>query len=598
MALHKNWIRTLALTLILGINGCSRNVSILDRGDYEIPKDAEVVDIETGRHGKIFVTSQSKQPQTFNPLIAEDVYSKITINQIYSPLVRLDPIKNIPIQGLAKSWQWSENKKECVFDLRMGVNWSDGHELTADDVVFTIEAALDERYPSIHKQRLTIGGEPIKVKKLGKYKVKLTTAVPYAPLLYDLIEINILPKHKLIDAYHDWTLQKQLTLETATLRPEEIVASGPFRVKKYISGEHMVLEANPHYWRVDKVGQRLPYVDYFVSLFVPDVNTEMTLFATGETDLTSSSITGSDYRWMEKAGNTYDFSLHNRGASNSIHFLWFNQNPGKTERGKPFLKEYKRKWFEDKRFRQAISYGTNREGIIKAVYFGKGKEQTSVISSANKKWFNANTKHYDYDLDNAKGLLSEAGFVLGGDKKLRDSEGNEVRFDIIVEKGKPDLEGTMTTFKENMKDLGIYVRITYLDFTTLVSKVTHSHEYEGAVMKFVADSGDPSSSKHLFRSSGRLHFWNPEQKTPATDWEARIDELMELQEKTFNEEERIAIIYELQTIFSEETPLVLLISPNVYIGVANRWHNVKIPSISIALWKIDEVWADKSRHYD
>lgn len=97
----------------------------------------------------------------------------------------------------------------------------------------------------------------------------------------------------------------------------------------YKPGERLVMQPNPHYWRADKSGQRLPYIDFLVYKFVADVNTATILFATGQCD--ASAVGANDYAWVAKYAKTYAFKIYERGPEASISFLWFNQNGGKTK---------------------------------------------------------------------------------------------------------------------------------------------------------------------------------------------------------------------------------------------------------------------------
>ena len=103
-------------------------------------------------------------------------------------------------------------------------------------------------------------------------------------------------------------------------------------------------------------------------------------------------------------------------------------------------------------------------------------------------------------------------------------------------------------------------------------------------------SYDPSGSKALFLSSGQFHQWYPEQSEPATDWEARIDELIGLQERTLDEATRVAYMHEVQAILAEELPLLYGFTPYGYVGVKNKWRNVFVPSAGTTLWNIEEIW--------
>jgi peptide/nickel transport system substrate-binding protein len=451
---------------------------------------------------------------------------------------------------------------------------------------------FDPRFPNRYAQQYTIVGEPLAYEQVDRHTVRFRTADIYAPFLNDIGFVNILPRHRLQASVDEGTLQKQWTSQTAIDAPAEIVGSGPFRLFSYRPGERMVLAPNPHYWRADTDGQRLPYVDFYIAKFVPSVNTETVLFATGQTDAADISVT--DVAWVEEAAGTYDFTIHERGPASSISFFWFNQYPGENETGTPRLPPYKLEWFRDRDFRRAVLLGLDRPGLVKAVYFGRAQPLDTIISPANRKWHNPDTTGYPYDPARARALLEGAGFVMGADGVLRDGEGHAVEFELLASEGSQTATGIGTTLIENMRALGIKVTLSMLDFGTLINRVSDTFDYEAAMMGFTG-GGDPSGGKAIYRSDGRLHVWYPEQPLPATPWEARIDEIMDEQQRTLDESRRIALIHELQTIFSDELPLLFLITPNAYAGIRNKWRNVEVPALGSITWNLDELWAENDR---
>lgn len=539
-----------------------------------------------GQQGGTFTTPISRQLQTFHPFLADDIYTKIVINNLLSSLVRLNPVRNEPTPALAYKWELSPDELTYTFYLREGIRWSDGRPLTSDDVIFTFVAIFDGRYPNRLKQKFTYEGVPIVYSKINDHTFILKTPKPYVPLLVDLFDLNILPKHVLYSSFNDGTFLKQFSLEQSQVEPQRIVSSGPFVLDNYMLGEKVVLKANPYYWRVDEQGQRLPYIDYLIYQIVRDVNTEMVLFASGRSDLTSSSILGGDVDWLESIAPKQHLRIFSRGLSNSSRFLWFNLNPGSNAKGQPFVAPHKLKWFEDKRFRQAIAHGMNRQGMIEALYQGRGKPQLSIISEANEKWFDPSVRQYDYDPIAAKKLLEEMGFSWNSENQLMDTNGNKVAFELITFEG----ENILAIFKENMQALGIEVKITPLDLFTFLHKINQTYQYEAAFIKFVPDSDDPSAYTPIFKSSGHLHYWYPNQIYPKYPWEKIINELVEAQEVAFDLQKRIERVHQLQEIFMEELPLIPLITPEAFIGVADKWQNLQIQPIGIALWNIDEIW--------
>ena len=91
-------------------------------------------------------------------------------------------------------------------------------------------------------------------------------------------------------------------------------------------------------------------------------------------------------------------------------------------------------------------------------------------------------------------------------------------------------------------------------------------------------------------SGGRLHQWYPNQPEPATEWEARIDELMTGVGRETDPNERQKLFYEVQEIMAEELPFIFLVSANSYVGYRNRWENVSPAPIGGIMWNLESLW--------
>ena len=576
----------------LCFSGCSQPPKV-DRKTLQLPKDVDIADCIPGHYGSVFVLSSSSEPKTYNFLAPNDFTSNRAQEYLFSGLVYLNRVTGKIEPGLAKSWEISPDYKTYVFHLREGLHWSDGHLFDADDVIFTFEAIFAKKkgaylYPNRYITQFTIGGEPIFFRKIDNYTVEFCTAVPYAPFLND-IGIFILPKHKLFDAFQSGTLLNQWSTQTAIDSPQEIVGLGPFRLRFYRPGERLVMESNPHYWRADKKGQRLPYIDFLIQQFVGSNNIGTIRFATGQSD--AAPISPSDVSWVRAAAKAFNFSVIDRGISSDIYFIWFNLK----ERNNSFVKPYKTKWFQNKSFRQALLYGVNREGLTKGLYLGRGEPIHSFINQGNKKWYNSHVHRYPYDLKKAKQLLTENGFYYDKDDQLVDKEGNVVEFELVASENGPSAT-IGTIFKENMKELGINVNLSFLDFNAVTEKVSTTYDYEAAMMGLTSESdADPSDNKAVYKSSGSLHCWNPLQNSPATPWEKQIDKLFEKQESCFDFQQRWSLMAQIQEIFSEELPLLFMVTPNRYTGIKNKWLNLKIPptASSNLIWNIDELFSKK-----
>lgn len=491
------------------------------------------------------------------------------------------------------------------------MKWSDGQPFTADDVIFTFDCIFAQttdpktgkskyRYPNRYGPDLTFDGEPMKYRKIDDYTVEFCTPKVFSPFIDSIAgPIYILPKHKLEQSYRDGTLLAQWSSQTGIDHPEELVGLGPFTMRRYRADEQMVFSPNPYFYRVDRQGQRLPYMDFLIIQFAASYENEVMLFSTGQTDalLSYAGIPPTDEPWVKKGEKIYNFTVYSRGPRPSSWFLWFNENPGSSKEGKPYVPPYKLAWFTNKLFRQAIMYGIDREGIVKGVYFGRGEPEKSFINQGNPKWFNPSIRQYDYNPDKSHELLKEAGFHWDAQGKLFDAEGHRVEIELLLYEGVRRVVELATVFKQNMLALGIDVKLTLVDPSVVIQKINASHDYEMTGMGWGSSGGqvDPAGHKTLLRSDGSNHHWYPKEEKPASEWEKQIDDLMDLQEKTFDEPERIRIFGEIQAILAEQIPLFYIVDGYQYQGISNRWRNLRIPPSGSLLWNIDELWTEPAK---
>jgi peptide/nickel transport system substrate-binding protein len=207
-----------------------------------------------GRGGRLVIGSRA-EPKTFNPVTALDTASREIISLLTADLIHVDRGSFRPVAALARSWARSADGRRYTIELRRGLFFSDGQPFDADDVIFTFKVHLDERFHSAQRELLIMDGKPISVTRLDAYRIVIELPRPYAAAdrLFD--DIAILPKHLLEQSYNDGSLASAWNVTTS---PSAIAGMGPFRVKSYVPGQQLVLERNPHYWKTDAQGNRLP----------------------------------------------------------------------------------------------------------------------------------------------------------------------------------------------------------------------------------------------------------------------------------------------------------------------------------------------------
>lgn len=585
---------------VLIFAGCGEP-PVVERGQYPIPKDAMVADCEPGQYGGMFVMNETSPPKTFNFLVPGNLPTAVIQEKIYGTMVKYDPRTQLVAPYLAKSWDVSEDNRTFTFYLRQGVFWSDGAPFSAEDVLFTFDLIfadeIDEKtgnirpiYPSRYYEEMKVNGEKPSYRMVDEYTFEVQLPTVFAPFLLSMENIYILPKHKLNDSFNDRSFFNQWSTQTAIDTPEEIISLGPFVLTSYRPGERLVLSPNPYFWKIDSKGARLPYLDYLIYKFVAESNTETVHFATGQSD--AAAVAASDLDWIRKGEDLYDFTIYEKGLTTNISFFWFNQHLGSNDEGEPYLPPHKKRWFTNKYFRQAVQTGFNRQGIIDALLFGKGEPLNSIIPSSRGAWHNPDLPTYDYDPERARELLCKGGFSWDAEGGLIDSQGVPVEIELLAVDGVASADTIAVTFVENMKELGIKVKLAKVDFVTLLAKTDETFDYDLTFLSWGSTGAgyDPGGSKALYMSSGIYHQWYPEQPEPATEWEAQIDQLFQEQESTLDQVERYAKMHEIQAILAEELPLLYIFSAYGYVGIQNKWENLFIPESGSALWNVDEIW--------
>ena len=225
-----------------------------------------------GIFGGSLVVLERSGPKTLNPVIALDAPSRDVIRRMMADLITINRRTLETEPSLAKSWTVSKDGREFVVQLRRGLRFSDGQPMDADDVVFTFQVYLDEKIHSPQRDLLIVGGQPIHVEKLDPLRVRFRLAQPYAAAERIFDSLAILPRHLLETPWREGKLAEAWNLNTA---PGAIAGMGPFRLKQYVPGEKIVLERNPYYWKTDRNGTRLPYLDQLEFRFVSSEDSQV-----------------------------------------------------------------------------------------------------------------------------------------------------------------------------------------------------------------------------------------------------------------------------------------------------------------------------------
>ena len=571
------FVLTLLVALLVSV-GVASAVELLDPRVLDIEGD---LGRSVGRYGgTMTVAGGASGPKTYNPHRAAETSSTDVTDRIFEGLVTLHRDTGLVMPKLAREYEISEDGTEIIFHLRRGVQWHDGVEFTADDVIFTFDVVYDVNVGSNSRSGLLIDGQPMQYEKIDDYTVKFTLPRPHAPIMFS-IGTNIVPEHLLGDAFREGRYHEMWGLETDA---SEIVGTGAWRLSSYRIDQELVLVRNDNYYEFDTEGNRLPYLNRVIFRYYASTDTSTLAFFNGEFDYIG--IPANQYPEYLDREPLSRWTIIEAGPNPGTTFIVLNQNP-------TTLPEPKLSWFSDVNFRQALAHAVDKETILDMAMNGKGYIQHSPINMRNAFFLKDDLKTYAYDLDEAHRKLEAAGYPLGADGVRRDSQGNPIEFDLITNPGVPIRQISGELFQEDLAALGIQVNFQLIDFNVVVEKLTSTFDWD-AILIGLTGTFDPNGGSNTWLSSGNLHMWNPLQESPYTEWEAQIDEIWRAAQRAMDPEVRREYYYQFQDIVAEQVPLFYTVASENMVAVRDHLMNATPDLVSGSVgtaWNF--IWIDR-----
>ena len=482
------------------------------------------------------------EPKTFDPLLVEDENSETIRYLTGGVLIRLNRYTQELEGELASKWKVLENGRRIDFDLRPNVRFSDGTPFDCEDVQFTIGRLMD---PALHSPtgdtfRTTPG--TVETKCLGPYSVMVRFPGAIAPLAAQFDSVAII---------------------SARSPRKDAAVLGPFMVADYKPGAFVLLQRNPNYWKKDSNGRALPYLDSVRLEIQQNRELELLRFRRGELDMVNKL----DPEMYDRLSSVMPHALVDAGPSLDSELVFFNQVPSAP------IADYKLRWFRSTAFRRAISEAIHRDDLVRIVYKGHARAASGPVSPANKLWLNAALKPPSYSPSTALEDLERDGFRRTSEG-LVDREGHKVEFSMISNAGNKLHERMLTLIQQDLAKLGIQLNVLTLDFPSLIERITRTFNYESVLMALTNVGLDPNDQMNVWPSSADNHQWNPNEKTPATPWEAEIDKLMLAQTASQNVAQRKAYFDQVQQIVAVQSPMIFLVNPNALSAISPNLKNV------------------------
>lgn len=486
--------------------------------------------------GDTLIEGTIGEPTVLIPVLAGDNASHQIGGLVFNGLVKYDTDLSI-VGDLAESWEISKDGLIITFHLRKGVRWTDGVEFTADDVMFGFKTITDEKTPTAYAE------DYLQVKKAeapDKYTFRVTYGKPFAPALSTWGNLVVLPKHLLEG--------KDITKSDFKRNP---VGLGPYKLRKWVTGQEMLLDSNREYF------EGRPFIDQYVYRIIPDPATMFLELRTGGIDI--MGLTPLQYTKQTESDYFRENFQKFRYPTFAYTYMGFN---------------LKHPFFKDKRVRQAIAYAIDKQEIVDVVLFGLGKPATGPY--VPNTWpYNPNVKNYEYNPEKAKQLLKEAGWEdTNGDGILK-KEGRPFKFTIFTNMGNTSRMNTATIIQWRLAKIGIRVDIRALEWSTFVNEFIDKRRFEAVIIGWGIGL-DPDqydiwySGKTKEKEFNFVSYSNPE-----------VDALLEKGRRTFDREERKKTYFKIQEILAEDLPYIFLYVPEATPIVHSRFKGIKPSPIGI-----------------
>jgi peptide/nickel transport system substrate-binding protein len=510
------------------------------------------------RAARTLVASIRTEPRSFNRYAARDSTTEVITFLTQSALVRVDRVSGRLGPELAERWDLLPDGVTYRVVLREGVRFSDGTPFSADDVVFSFRAMYDERGGSVLADSLMVRGQPLTVTVENPRTVLIKLPSPFGPGLRLLDGVPMLPRHRLEQPLDTSGLA---SIWGAATPPRELVGLGPFTLQRYDSGERLVFDRNPQYWRREN-GQPLPALDRVVLEIVPDQDAELLRLQSGEIDCTQSELRPSDDAALRRAAGGVPIRVVDLGVGLDGDLLWFNLTAAKA-------RDPRSGWLQDVRFRRGVSLAVDRQAFVDTVYLGSAVAATGLVSPGNKEWY-VDTGAIAHDPAAARDLFASVGLTdRHRDGRLVDARRAPARFTLLTQKGNTSLERGASVVRDALAAVGVGVDVVALEAGALVHRLMRG-DYDAAYFRLLTTDADPALNPDFWLSSGSAHVWNPAQAKPSTPWESAVDALMEEVATSGDQVRRKAAFGDVQRIMARELPALCYAFPRLRYAMSAR----------------------------
>jgi peptide/nickel transport system substrate-binding protein len=506
----------------------------------EANPNAQTQDKYPGDEGDWLVVRMEDEPRTLNSIVESSGYgSQVMTRNIFEGLLDLDldssDLKLKPL--LAESYEMSKDGLQITFRLRDNIHFSDGHPITADDIIFTYETIMN---PGVDAAHLANYYRDIKrVEKINEREVRFIMSRVYFKSLEFacLRDVGILPKH-----IYDFNDPSEFNKHRSNP-----VGSGPYVFEKWNVGQEIVLRRNENYW-----GQK-PKLKKIVYRIITNDKAAVQALRAGEVDYVYRPLPAQFTELCRDETFTREFKCLSYWNP-SVGYFWIGWNEDR-----PF--------FADRNVRLAMTYLVDRESIRKHILRNPDAQIPTGPFYIYGRQNDPNIKPWPYDPEKAKQLLDEAGWIDHDGDGIRDKNGVVFRFKYMIVSGLDIHEQIAKLLKDEAAKVGIDVILDPYEGTVFFERA-QNRTFDAISMAWGGGlAGDPyqvwHSSQIGNRGSNYVGFRNSE-----------ADALIEEARQTLDADKRNMLYRRFHQIIHEEQPYTFVYTRPVQEWLDRRFENV------------------------
>jgi peptide/nickel transport system substrate-binding protein len=456
-----------------------------------------------------------------NPQINFNPYSpnKLVLGFMFEPLYIVDASRCEEHPWLAESYEWTD-PQTLVFTIREGVTWSDGEPFDAADVAFTFNmlsenAALDTTGSWNYLSEVTAEGN----------QVTFSFGEVHTPGFYRVVEVLIVPEHI-------WSEVD----DPVTFVNENPVGTGPFVFENF-NPQELTFTRNPDYWQAEQV-----MIQGLMYSRPGEGQVDQLRLARGEYDWNSMYVPNVEEVFVaeDPEHNHYWYA---QGSSISLSF-----NLTKAP-------------FNDPKFREGVAYAIDRPRIIEQAQLGYVTQasQTGLKLPGQADWLAPEVEDegmIPFDVEQAKTLLTDAGYTLDGDT-LKDPEGNGIEFSFIVPAGWLDWIQAAQIISENLAEIGITMNVETPD-----AAIHDQDRASGNFDSLFTVHGGQCSMYRNYADHLSSALTKPVGEQAVSNWirweDEETDQLLEQLASATEQEAQMEAVHGLQMIQLEQFPTIPL----------------------------------------